>query len=174
MDCRSFRQNHVAFVDGMMSEWQTGEMYGHLERCEYCSRLDTVIRRGLLVARNLPSIQPSRDFTLRLEARLRGDSVRPVPVGRGRVVARIGITAAVLAAMSGVALGLSQRHRATTTADTGATTTAAQDSHVAMPAGAMLSATIAPEYPAWASAPVLGRETPVPGAATFQGASFSP
>ena len=46
-------------------------MYGHLDECERCATFDMAIRRGLLVARNLPSIQPSADFSAKLRARLR-------------------------------------------------------------------------------------------------------
>ena len=71
MDCRHFRRAHTDFVDGLLVEEQTGEMYEHLQGCARCARFDTAIRRGLLVARNLPPIRPSRDFGSRLEARLR-------------------------------------------------------------------------------------------------------
>lgn len=71
MDCRAFRKSHVAFVDGLMTNRDAAEMYEHLQECARCGRLDVVVRRGLLVARNLPPIHPSRDFMPRLEARLR-------------------------------------------------------------------------------------------------------
>ena len=77
MDCRHFRRTHTDFVDGLLTNEQTGEMYEHLQGCIRCARFDTAIRRGLLVARNLPPIRPSRDFGSRLEARLR-EPVTPV------------------------------------------------------------------------------------------------
>lgn len=79
MDCRAFRKSHVAFVDGLMTDRDAAEMYGHLQRCDRCARLDVVVRRGLLVARNLPRIHPSRDFMPRLEARLRDRRPAPAP-----------------------------------------------------------------------------------------------
>jgi hypothetical protein len=42
----------------------------HLRICESCARLDTRIRRSLLLARNLPTIQPSAAFSERLKMRL--------------------------------------------------------------------------------------------------------
>jgi hypothetical protein len=45
-------------------------MRRHLLCCQRCSRHDTVIRRSLLVVRNLPTIEPSADFVARLNARL--------------------------------------------------------------------------------------------------------
>ena len=71
MDCREFGKNHLAFVDDTLSAVDTATMRCHLQACSQCARLDTRIRRGLLLARNLPTIQPSPDFVERLNARLR-------------------------------------------------------------------------------------------------------
>jgi len=46
-------------------------MERHIAECESCARHDAKIRRALLLFRNLPSIEPSADFSHRLEARLR-------------------------------------------------------------------------------------------------------
>lgn len=43
-------------------------MQRHLIECEACARHDTAVRRGLLIFRNLPPIEPSADFARRLEA----------------------------------------------------------------------------------------------------------
>lgn len=45
-------------------------MQRHLSECEACARHDTAVRRGLLVFRNLPPIEPSAKFAERLAARL--------------------------------------------------------------------------------------------------------
>lgn len=46
-------------------------MQRHLAECPACERRDCAIRRGLLLLRNLaPTIEPSADFTGRLNARL--------------------------------------------------------------------------------------------------------
>ena len=71
MDCREFGKKHLAFVDDTLSAVDTAAMRRHLHVCSRCARLDTRIRRGLLLARNLPVIQPSADFMQRLNARLR-------------------------------------------------------------------------------------------------------
>lgn len=78
MDCRTFHRNHVAYVDDTLSAVTTAEMHAHVARCEFCARHDTVVRRSLLLVRNLPTIEPSRDFNDRLNARLRelGPSAR--------------------------------------------------------------------------------------------------
>ena len=70
MDCRTFRNNHAAFVDDTLPAIDIVAGQRHLLECEACSHYDTTVRRALLVFRNLPTIQPSADFSERLSARL--------------------------------------------------------------------------------------------------------
>ncbi|HXD48174.1 MAG TPA: zf-HC2 domain-containing protein [Gemmatimonadaceae bacterium] len=77
MDCREFRNKHVAFVDDLLSAVEMDAMQRHVIGCARCSRHDTAIRRSLLLVRNLPPIQPSRDFVQRLNVRLA--QLGPVP-----------------------------------------------------------------------------------------------
>jgi hypothetical protein len=86
MDCREFRNKHVAFVDDLLSAVEMRAMHGHRASCARCSRHDTAIRRSLLIVRNLPPIEPSPDFMVRLNERLdqlgpsaRVDLVAPRP-----------------------------------------------------------------------------------------------
>jgi len=71
MDCREFCDQHVAFVDDTLAGIELVRMQRHIAECENCARQDAKIRRSLLLFRNLPSIEPSADFTHRLEVRLR-------------------------------------------------------------------------------------------------------
>jgi anti-sigma factor RsiW len=100
MDCREFRKQHLAFVDDTLSAVDTAAMRRHLQACACCARLDTRIRRGLLLARNLPVVQPSPDFLERLNARLREvgpiDRYPAVPTYR---VFSVGTFSAVAAAV---------------------------------------------------------------------------
>jgi hypothetical protein len=70
MDCRQFREKHVAFVDDVLPAIEMRAMHHHRAVCPRCSRHDTAIRRSLLLVRNLPSIEPSPDFVARLNERL--------------------------------------------------------------------------------------------------------
>jgi len=70
MDCREFRNKHVPFVDDLLPAFEMERMRRHLDTCPRCSRQDTAVRRGLLLVRNLPPIEPSPDFMRRLNARL--------------------------------------------------------------------------------------------------------
>ena len=71
MDCREFKEKHVGYVDDVLSAVETEAMRRHLRACARCARHDTCVRRGLMLARNLPRIEPSADFMERLQARLR-------------------------------------------------------------------------------------------------------
>jgi hypothetical protein len=70
MNCREFRRKHDAYVDDTLSGVEIEAMGRHLRLCEPCAQLDTRIRRSLMLARNLPTIHPSSDFTERLQMRL--------------------------------------------------------------------------------------------------------
>lgn len=70
MDCREFRNKHVAFVDDLLPAVEMHTMRQHVEACRRCARQDTAVRRSLLLVRNLPTIEPSPEFRRRLNARL--------------------------------------------------------------------------------------------------------
>lgn len=71
MDCREFRDKHLAFVDDTLAGIELVGMQMHLTECESCSRHDATIRRSLMLFRSLPPIEPSRDFSARLEEKLK-------------------------------------------------------------------------------------------------------
>jgi anti-sigma factor RsiW len=71
MDCREFCDNHVAFVDDTLAGIELVRMQRHIAECEVCAKHDAKIRRALLLFRNLSPIEPSPDFSRRLEARLK-------------------------------------------------------------------------------------------------------
>jgi hypothetical protein len=70
MDCREFRNKHVAFVDDLLPAVEMDALQRHLNVCSKCSRQDVAVRRSLLLVHNLPAIQPSPEFMSRLNARL--------------------------------------------------------------------------------------------------------
>ena len=80
MDCRDFRDKHSLYVDQMCSALEENEMREHAQRCPKCARHDTLVRRSLLLVRNLPSIEPSAGFRARLDARLRDAAPSLAPV----------------------------------------------------------------------------------------------
>lgn len=103
MDCRKYREGHALFVDDQCSELDAFEMRSHMRYCESCARHDAVVRRGLLLMRNLPSIEPSSDFRARLNARLLAEA-RPTRHTDNPAGARIARYAAVAAMLTGISL----------------------------------------------------------------------
>jgi hypothetical protein len=105
MDCREFRKKHVAFVDDFLSAVEMDAMHRHLRNCARCSRHDTVVRRSLLIVRNLPTIEPSPDFMARLNARLQevGPISRVDYVGTRHQLPSLGVVAMLAAGV--VAIG---------------------------------------------------------------------
>ncbi|MEO8619575.1 MAG: hypothetical protein ABI625_00840 [bacterium] len=114
MNCREFRRKHGAYVDDTLRGVDIDRMAGHRQLCERCSQLDTRVRRALLIARNLPTIQPSAAFSDRLQARLKEERasielaryveaarstqrIRPFSVGAYSVIAAGVLVAAGLA-----------------------------------------------------------------------------
>jgi hypothetical protein len=70
MNCREFRRKHDAYIDDTLSGVELERMASHRRLCEPCAHLDTRVRRALLIARNLPTINVSAAFSERLQARL--------------------------------------------------------------------------------------------------------
>jgi hypothetical protein len=70
MDCRAFRENHIGFVDDTLPAVEMEVMHRHLRSCVRCARHDLAVRRGLLLVRNLPPIEPSADFMTKLSGRI--------------------------------------------------------------------------------------------------------
>lgn len=70
MDCRHFRQHHLAYVDDTLPGALLVAAEAHVLECPACRAQDTLVRRSLLLARNLPPVECSADFDARLEARL--------------------------------------------------------------------------------------------------------
>lgn len=107
MICREFRDLHPAFLDDTLSAHDIVEMQLHLAECVRCSRYDTAMRRGLMVLRNLPPLEPSSDFIERLNQKLlaaqdvdaRADHYRGPGIGTFLATAASVVIVGFLAAM---------------------------------------------------------------------------
>ena len=76
MNCREFRRKHDAYIDDTLSGVELDAMARHRSLSDDCARLDTRVRRALLVAHNLPTIELSADFGERFQLRLAEERVR--------------------------------------------------------------------------------------------------
>jgi hypothetical protein len=108
MDCRDFQENHFAFVDDTLPGIELVGMQMHLLECEKCAKQDAAIRRSLMLFRNLPSIEPSPDFSSRLQQKL--DLVRAADMtaaqssGSRKFAAAIAFTSVVMLGYIGLSL----------------------------------------------------------------------
>ena len=71
MDCREFLENHALFVDLRCSAIEERAFQQHAAECPKCAHHDAMVRRSLLLVKSLPTIEPSPDFRVRLDARLK-------------------------------------------------------------------------------------------------------
>lgn len=101
MDCRAFRENHVGFVDDVLPAVDMEAMHRHVQSCTRCARHDLAVRRGLLIVRNLPPIEPSADFMAKLSDRIAAmESPRDDVVGRPTYSLTTGTFAALAAGLT--------------------------------------------------------------------------
>lgn len=70
MDCRSFRKHHLAYLDDTLSGDDMTAAQRHILACDRCAAHDTMVRRSLLLARNIAMVEPSPEFRERLRSRL--------------------------------------------------------------------------------------------------------
>jgi anti-sigma factor RsiW len=70
MDCRSFRKQHLAYLDDTLSGDETSLAQRHVQDCDPCKAHDTLVRRSLMMARSLPPIEPTAEFQERMRASL--------------------------------------------------------------------------------------------------------
>jgi hypothetical protein len=108
MDCRDFQENHFAFVDDTLPGIELVGMQMHLNECEKCARQDAIVRRSLMLFRNLPSIEPSADFSSRLQQKLERakaqDAAAFHPGRSHRFAAAVALTSLVMLGYIGVSL----------------------------------------------------------------------
>jgi hypothetical protein len=73
-------------------------MQRHIAECPECAKLDTGVRRSLMLVHSMKSIEPSADFSFKLDARLQECRLHQanVSAGRFRTVAMVGAIASLI------------------------------------------------------------------------------
>lgn len=115
MDCRTFKESHLAFVDDTLPGVDQQAMHEHLEACPSCAAHDARVRRSLMAARSLEPIAPSSDFSARLQSRLEAERRRlitQVPLARGPSFAAFLCAAAAVVGVGVLAVELQLREEA--------------------------------------------------------------
>lgn len=70
MDCREFRKQHFAYLDDTLPGDEMSAAQRHVMACDSCAAHDTMVRRSLMLVRNMQVIEPSADFRQRMQARI--------------------------------------------------------------------------------------------------------
>ena len=89
-------ESHAEYLDGVLPAREARRFDAHSASCRACGQYDRVLRRGLLLARNLPQVQPSAHFHEELQQRLMGLDAEPAHALTANN-ATIAVIAAVLA-----------------------------------------------------------------------------
>ncbi|MFO7892141.1 MAG: zf-HC2 domain-containing protein [Longimicrobiales bacterium] len=71
MDCREFLLRYSDYDDSLLPAHEAARFRAHMAECPSCARYDRVLRKGRMVARQIPEPEPSPDFLPRLQLRLR-------------------------------------------------------------------------------------------------------
>jgi hypothetical protein len=101
LSCREFLEGHSDYLDDLLVPERARWFDRHAAGCRSCQRYDRIVRQGLLLARNLPEVQPSAHFHEKLQARLMGLESEPP---QRPVVANSSTVAVLAAALAVVAL----------------------------------------------------------------------
>lgn len=70
MDCREFLHRYSEYDDSLVTADEATRFRDHLAECRSCARYDRVLRKGRMLARQLPGPEPSPGFIPRLRRRL--------------------------------------------------------------------------------------------------------
>lgn len=100
MDCSEFLHRYSDYDDSLLTPGEEARFRAHVEACDSCARYDRVLRKGRMLARQVPPPEPSWEFLPRLQRRLILNPA-PLPISPGPMVAG-GFLTLVLAAVMGV------------------------------------------------------------------------
>src|SRR4029077_1676173 len=86
MTCAEFLARYTDVRDGLITAPRELRRFErHLEQCRACRHYDTAVRRGVIALQAAETIEPSRHFRRRLDARLARErrALGAVPAGAG-------------------------------------------------------------------------------------------
>jgi hypothetical protein len=157
MDCRSFRQSHVAYIDDTLPGVEQQAMAEHARTCSACAALDARVRRSLMAARSLDPIAPSDDFSRRLRTRLdaeRGRLATTAPLARGPSLAAFFATAAAVVGVGVLAVEMQLRDESSVVPPmlVGVTASVPAAADTLFPSSSALAAAVSTSAPIWSLA----------------------
>ncbi|HEV2751791.1 MAG TPA: zf-HC2 domain-containing protein [Gemmatimonadales bacterium] len=105
MTCAEFLARYTDVRDGLLTAPRELRRFErHLTQCPACRRYDTAVRRGVIALQAAGTIEPSREFRRRLDARLARErhALSTVPARAGVAAALFVAAALALVALEGV------------------------------------------------------------------------
>lgn len=99
MDCTEFLARYSDYDDSLLPAPELARFSAHLGMCSACARYDRVLRKGRMLARQIPAPRASGEFLPALEDRLTSASSGERPARRLAAGAMVGL-AGLLAASS--------------------------------------------------------------------------
>ena len=102
MTCREFLDRYSDYDDSLIHASEADRFRQHMDRCPSCARYDRVLRKGRMLARQLPPPEPSPDFIPRLRLRLLRQRPRRTRSPSARLAAGLAAVTVLLAAVSAV------------------------------------------------------------------------
>lgn len=70
MDCPEFLSRYSDYDDSLLPPFEVERFQAHMGSCPSCARYDRVLRKGRMLARQLPELEPSGELEPRLRLRL--------------------------------------------------------------------------------------------------------
>ena len=86
MDCSEFLDRYSEYDDSLVSGDERRRFESHLAACDACARYDRVLRKGRMLARQLPRAESSSDFMPDLQTRLWASRAHPLGLTSGPIV----------------------------------------------------------------------------------------
>src|SRR5690606_3249133 len=68
--CDEFLARHSEYLDGLLTPLAAARLNAHASVCGSCARYDRIVRKGIDLVRDLPDVEPSEEFELRLQHRI--------------------------------------------------------------------------------------------------------
>jgi anti-sigma factor RsiW len=62
--------SHSEYLDGNLSPVAAAQLSAHADVCADCARYDRIVRKGIDLVRDLPDVEPSSEFEMRLQHRI--------------------------------------------------------------------------------------------------------
>jgi hypothetical protein len=68
--CDEYMASHSEYLDGLLSPMVAAQLSAHADACASCARYDRIVRKGVDLVRDLPDVEPSVEFEMRLQHRI--------------------------------------------------------------------------------------------------------